>query len=236
MFCSPRLIPLSTDTRPNDRNFYDELWGSCAAGVATASLGRSTPGLRRFGSGLLWSKGTHREGERMTADVTYVSPDYFKSLGIPLVQGRDFDQQDRIGSPKVVLVNEKLARHFFGDTNVIGKKIGLDKLPDITIVGVVKDATYINLREDLRRHFYLPTSQEPRLADLALHIKTQGDPGPVAEQLRVVLKNLDPHLPLYNVKTLASEIDESLVQERLVSWPHVRLWFTGDLAALGLLC
>jgi predicted permease len=202
-------------------SFYDELLAKTRAlpGVTTASLATSSPVSGDSDQNLIVVEGyTPREGERMTADVTYVSPDYFKSLSIPVVQGRDFDQQDRVGSPKVVLVNEKFARHFFGDTNVIGKRIGLDKAPDTTIVGVVKDATYINLREDLRRHFYLPISQEPRLADLALHVKTLGDPGPVAEQLQVLVKNLDPHLPLYNVKTLLSEIDESLVQERLVSW------------------
>jgi ABC-type lipoprotein release transport system permease subunit len=117
-----------------------------------------------------------------------------------------------------VIVNEQLAKHFFGTTNVLGKKIGLEKIPDRTIVGVVKDAQYVNLRESLRRHFYIPTTQEKVLLNLTLHVKTETDPEVVAESLRTELKTLDPHLPLYNVKTLAKEMDESLVQERLVTW------------------
>src|SRR5215470_4260396 len=112
-----------------------------------------------------------------------------------------------------------MAKHFFGNTaSAIGKRIGLDEVPDVTIVGVVKDAQYINLREDLRRHFYIPATQDSTLTNLTLHVKTSGDPNVVAEQLRAQLKAMDPHLPLYNIKTLSTEIDESLVQERLVTW------------------
>ena len=110
----------------------------------------------------------------MNANFTYVSNDYFKSLEIPLVAGRDFDDRDRIGAPLVVIVNEKLAKQYFGTTDVIGKRIGLDEVPDRTIVGVVKDALYINLRENLRRHVYVPTTQEPVLMGLTLHVKTTG--------------------------------------------------------------
>src|SRR5215212_11063178 len=106
-----------------------------------------------------------------------------------------------------------MAKHYFGNTaNAIGKRIGLDDVPDRTIVGVVKDAQYINLRESLRRHFYVPTTQDSMLTNLTLHVKTLSDPNLVAEQLRTELKALDPHLPLYNIKTLSTEIDESLVQ------------------------
>jgi ABC-type lipoprotein release transport system permease subunit len=82
----------------------------------------------------------------------------------------------------------------------------------------VKDALYINLRQNIRRHVYVPITQESQLTGLTLHVKTTAEPQTVAEQLRAELKALDPHLPLYNIKTLRTEIDESLVQERLVTW------------------
>ena len=104
-----------------------------------------------------------------------------------------------------------------------------------TIVGVVKDAQYINLRENVRRHFYVPTMQETHFTNLTLHVKTVSDPNAVAEQLRAELKALDPHLPLYNIKTLATEIDESLVQERLVTWLTAAFGLLATLlTALGL--
>src|SRR4029453_9917203 len=127
---------------------------------------------------------TPRQGENMSVDVTYVATDYFKTLGIPVVEGRDFNEQDRVGSPKVALINQKMARYFFGDASPLGKRISVDDKLDTTIVGVVKDATYINLRKDVRRHFYTSTAQIPRLFDLALHVKTTVAPATVAEQIR----------------------------------------------------
>ena len=178
---------------------------------------------------------TPREGERVNANFSFVASDYFKTLEIPMVAGRDFDDRDRIGAPKVVLVNEKMAKHYFGTTDVVGKRIGLDEVPDRTIVGVVKDALYINLRENIRRHVYVPISQESTLTGLTLHVKTNGEPAAVAEQLRAELKPIDPHLPLYNIKTLKTEIDESLVQERLVTWLSAAFGVLATLlTALGL--
>lgn len=201
--------------------FYDQLLTRTrnVPGVTAASLASESPvsgGRDRLG--LVIEGYTPREGERTSTDVTWVSTDYFKSLGIPVVVGRDFSDQDKLGSPKVTVVNEMMARHFFGTTDVIGKRIGLDDVPDTTIIGVVKDATYVTLRTNIQRHFYLPTSQQARLTNLTLQIKTAGDPGPVAAALRNEVRALDPHLPLYNVKTLDDEINESLVQERLVTW------------------
>jgi predicted permease len=202
-------------------NFYDELLTRTRAlpGVKSATLASDSPisgSWDRYG--IVVEGYTPREGERMGVDVTEVSNDYFKTLGIPLVAGRDFSAEDRIGSPGVVIVNEKMAKYFFGATNPLGKKIGLEKVPDLTIVGVVKDAQYVTMREDMRRHFYLPTTQEKVLTALTLHVKTDTDPRGVAESLRAELKSLDPHLPLYDIKTLSTEIDESLTQERLVTW------------------
>ena len=203
------------------KNFYDELLVRTRAlpGVVGASLASDSPISGGWDqNGIVVEGYTPRQGERMACDVTYASTDYFKVLTIPLALGRDFTEQDRAGSPKVVIINEKMARYYFGSSDPIGKRIGLEEVPDMTIIGVVKDAKYINLRQDLRRHFYIPTMQLPRLSDLVLHVKTQGDPQGVAELLRAEIKELDPHLPLYNIKTLATEIDESLVQERLVTW------------------
>jgi predicted permease len=202
-------------------NFFNELLARTRAlpGVKHASLASDSPISGGWDSNTISVEGyTPRQGERMSGDVTTISTDYFKTLAIPLVAGRDFSEEDREGSPKVAIVNEKLAKHFFGTTDPIGKKIGLGKAPDITIVGVIKDAQYVTLRSAIRRHFYLPVRQEKVLTNLTLQVKAESDPQVVAGAVRGELKALDPHLPLYNVKTLATEIDESLVQERLVTW------------------
>jgi predicted permease len=208
-------------TPERSTNFYNELLTRTRAlpGVKYASLASDSPlsgSWDRYG--IVVEGYMPREGERMGTDVTTVSPDYFKTLSIPVVAGRDFNDSDRVGSPGVAIINEKMAKYFFGAANPLGRKIGLEKVPDITIVGVVRDAQYVTLREDLRRHFYLPTTQEKMLSGLTLHVKTENDPRGVAELLRAELKSIDPHLPLYDIKTLSAEIDESLIQERLVTW------------------
>ncbi len=219
-------------------SFYDELLSRTRAlpGVASATLASDTPISGGWDQLSLVVEGYKpREGERTSSDVTVVSSDYFKVLGIPLLNGRDFNDQDRLGTPKVVILNEKMARHFFGSIDVLGKRIGLDDVPDMTIVGVVKDAQYIDLRRNTRRHFYLPSTQQKQLTNLTLHVKTTSGPDTVAESLRAQLKNLDPHLPLYNVKTLSAEIDESLIQERLVTWLSSTFGMLASLlTALGL--
>ncbi len=202
-------------------NFYNDLLLRTRglAGVTSASLATDTPISGGWDQlGIVVEGYTPREGERTSSDATWISNDYFKVLGIPLLSGRDFNEQDRLGTPRVAILNEKMARHFFGTTDVLGKKIGLEKIPDITIVGVVKDAQYVDLRRNIRRHFYLPITQEKQLTGLTLHLKTSTDPNVVAESLRAELKAIDPHLPLYNIKTLSTEIDQSLIQERLVTW------------------
>jgi predicted permease len=218
--------------------FYDELLAKTRAlpGVKSASLGSDSPISGGWDQiGIVVEGYTPHEGETMSCDATWVSRDYFKTLEIPFVSGRDFDEHDRIGAPKVVIVNEKMAKYFFGTVDVIGKRIGLEGVPDRTIVGIVKDAQYRNLRQDLRRHFYIPTTQDETLTGLTLHVKTTADTSAVAEQLRTQLKALDPHLPLYNIKSLATEIDESLIQERLVTWLSIAFGLLATLlTALGL--
>ncbi|HKU75787.1 MAG TPA: ABC transporter permease [Pyrinomonadaceae bacterium] len=208
-------------TKERSTAFYDELLAKTRAmpGVKFASVATDSPISGGWDQvGVVVEGYTPKQGERMTCDATWVSNDYFKVLEIPFVTGRDFDERDRVGAPKVIIINEKMAKHYFGTTDVLGKHIGLEDVPDMTIVGVVKDAQYINLRENMRRHFYVPTMQEKQLTGLTLHVKTLTPPDVVAEQLRAQLKAIDPHLPLYNIKTLSTEIDESLVQERLVTW------------------
>ncbi len=215
---NPSLNGYSAD---KSRFFFDELLSRTRAlpGVTAASLATDSPLSGGWDmSGIVVEGYTPREDEKMSIDTTYISPDYFKTLEIPLTSGRDFTSQDTLGSPKVVIINEKMAQYYFKDQNPIGKRIGLEKVPDVTIVGVVKDAKYVSLREPMRRHFYTPILQEKNMLGLALQVRTTSDPELITGAVRNQVREMDPHLPLYEVKTLASEIDQSLIQERLVTW------------------
>jgi predicted permease len=215
---NPSLNGYSAD---KSRLFFDDLLTRTRRlpGVMAASLASDSPlsgGWDR--NGIVVEGYTPGEDEKMSIDATYISPDYFKTLDIPLVSGRDFTAQDTIGAPRVVIINELMARHFFANTNPIGKRIGLDKVPDRMIVGVVKDAKYIDLRQPMRRHFYSPIMQEPNLFGLVIQAKTSGNPELMVANVRNQVRELDPHLPLYDVMTLKGEIDQSLAQERLLTW------------------
>jgi predicted permease len=214
------------------QNFYRELLSGLRAipGVEAASLSSDSPLAGSWDQlGLVIEGYQPRVGERVNAQSSLVSPDFFRSLGITLVRGREFNEQDTAGAPKVAVINEKMAQHFFGTADPIGRKIGTDKIPDTTVVGVVKDAQYLNLRDPALRHFYQPILQQPRLFDLTMHVKTEGDPTALSDQVRAQVLKLDPHLPLYNVTTLSAQLDDSIIQERLVTWLCIAF---GSLATL----
>ena len=196
---------------------------------------RSLPGVRAVSfasdsplSGGWDSEGVRVEGyqprqdEEISINASIISPSYFSSLGIPFVAGRDFSEQDDAAHPKVAIINETMAHYFFGANNPIGKKIGTDDDPkaplDIEIIGLVKDAKYVNLKEKSRWHFYTPIAQQPRLFDMTLHARTAGDPAKLTELVRMQVKELDTNLPLYGTTTLEIQTEESLSQERAVTW------------------
>jgi len=161
-----------------------------------------------------------REGEDMSPYSNIVSPDYFGTMRIPMVAGRDFNEHDNLKSGSVGIINQTMARYFFGNRNPIGKKFGTDSgtPPDIEIIGVVQDAKYVSLKEKQKRHFYVPVAQQPRLFDMTLHLRTNGDARPVVSLLRKTLQKIDPNVPLYNVSTLEIQLDDSLARDRLITW------------------
>jgi len=158
------------------------------------------------------------QGEDMSPNWAAVTPGYFQTLGIPLLAGRDFTDQDVQGSRDVAIINETMARYFFKDASPVGKRIGLDKVADTEIIGVVKDSKYTNLRETPKRHMYMPVAQQDNLLDLTLAVRTTGDARAMADVVRATTARVDPHLPLYDVTTLAAQIDVSLVNDRLIAW------------------
>jgi putative ABC transport system permease protein len=161
-----------------------------------------------------------REDEDMNPYSNLVSPDYFKTMQMPIVAGRDFNERDNLKSGNVGIINQTMARYFFGNLNPIGKKFGTDTStpPDIEIIGVVQDAKYVSLKEKPKRHFYVSVGQEPRLFDMTLHVRTIGDVRPVVSQLRKALQQIDPNVPLYNITTLSDQLDDSLARDRLITW------------------
>lgn len=207
------------------KGLYNDLLGRVRSlpGVRAASFSSDSPLSGGWDSEGMRVEGYQpRPDENISINASIISPSYFSSLGIALVAGRDFSEQDDAAHPKVAIINETMAHYFFGASNPIGKKMGSDDDPkgplDIEIVGLVKDAKYVNLKEKSRWHFYTPMAQQPRLFDMTLHARTTGDPGKMTELVRMQVKDLDANLPLYGTTTLEIQTEESLTQERLITW------------------
>jgi putative ABC transport system permease protein len=161
-----------------------------------------------------------------------VSPGHFSNLGIPLLAGREFTRQDSHEGPKVVVINESMAKQFFSGADALGKhmKIGGGKDPlDREIVGIVKDSHHSGVKEQLKPFFYIPYTQERAITSLTYYVRTSGDPVALASSVRSVVAELDSSLPIFGAKSFEEQIDQQLSSSKLVAF--LALTF-GSLAAL----
>jgi predicted permease len=210
-------------------------------GVRSASLSALTPldGSDR-GVGIEVSGYTLRTERDKGIRLNQVSPGYFQTFGIAVLQGRAFADSDNETAPRVALFNEAAARFYFGDRNPIGAQVRFvfdprnEKPPaPYEIVGVVKDARYQTLREPDTRMIYLPVAQKrDRLGRLILAVRAEGKPADLSHALSSAVRALGPDIFLTDIATLSERVDQSLVQERLVA--TLSLFF--GLLALLLAC
>src|SRR5215813_423612 len=148
-----------------------------------------------------------------------VVPEYFETVGMTILRGRGLTAQDDENAPRVAVINETFARYYFVEENPIGRRFGLspETSGQIEIVGVVKDAKYESLREPALRTYYVPYFQfSDRWRATTSQIRTAANPTGVIAAVRQATREVDANLPLFNIKTLAKQVDESLAQERLI--------------------
>jgi len=165
-------------------------------------------------------EGHQRAEDRETqAYVNGLSPGYWRTMGVPLLEGRDFEDGDVGGRPKVAIVNRKFASYFFGNRSPIGRRIGLDTgwgaKPDIEIVGLVEDSLYDGPRQGVRRQVFFPFPQMNQSVATAFYVRTSADSGSMFATLRRKVLELDATMPVYEMKTLGDQLDETLGSERL---------------------
>jgi putative ABC transport system permease protein len=155
-------------------------------------------------------------GEDPELNTNIVGPNYFNTMGIPIVAGRDFNAQDREGNPEVVIVNEVFARRYFGG-NAVGKRLRFgSKEPFREIVGVARTAKYRNLREEPIPFIYTPLAQEPQ-PGMTLMVRTTGDPGALVGTVRNEMLALNKDVPLFAVQTMTEQIADQLAADRVVA-------------------
>jgi predicted permease len=178
-----------------------------------------------------------KEGEDMNPSVNGVGPGFFATMGQVLVKGREFSVKDVTGAPKAAIINETMAKYFFGADNPLGRHIGWgrDKTVDIEIVGVVKDSKTSTLRQQAQRFVYVPYMQEPEIGQMTFYVRARGDAASVGASVRQVAQRVDPNLPIFDMKTMTAVMDESLFIERMVAALSVAFGGLATLlAAIGL--
>ncbi len=181
-----------------------------------------------------------RPGDDTDAMYDYIGPNYFSTMGIPLIAGREFSEADTATSPRVCIINAKQARRFFVGRNPIGLHMthGSGKLytnPPMEIVGVVANSKWDDARSDIVPFLYMPYSQDVNLGHLAFYVRTERDPAPIAAALRSLIQRLEPNLPVNNMRTLEEQVSNSMLNDRLVTGLSVSLALLAALlAALGL--
>jgi predicted permease len=146
-----------------------------------------------------------------------VRDNFLDAMGIPLLYGRTFGQQDTATSPKVVVVNQTFANQFFPGENAIGKRFTYDtsKPDELEIVGICKDAKYTSQRDDIPPTVYSSYRQERPLGSAVFEVRTAGDPSAAVAGVRSVVREIEPNLPVQDIKTQAEQADETLRMERL---------------------
>jgi predicted permease len=189
-------------------------------GIRSASAANVLP----IGGGL-WTRGVQIEGYTFRSDESdsvgfnVIAPDYFATLGTPVVLGREFDDRDTGTSPKVAIVNESFARYFFGNAPVLGRHV---TSVDVTyeIVGVVRDAKYQNLRQPFMKTMYISWLQrngdQPTRYSYLARV-SMADPMRLAPSLERLVREVDPSLYVRTTLTYATLIERSIATERIMA-------------------
>jgi predicted permease len=185
------------------------------------------------------------QGEDMQVFYNLVSPGYWRAMGVPLLQGRDFDERDRVDGGddpqpwNVAIVNREFAEHYFGARNPVGRLIGCchgpGTQPAIRIVGVVENSLFAGPRSGIRRQVFLPYLESASPAGVTFYVSTTKQSAAIFGALRGIVAKLDGSMPVYGMKTLENQLDETLSTERLIaSLSGVFGSLATVLAALGL--
>ncbi|NOT06820.1 MAG: ABC transporter permease [Gemmatimonadales bacterium] len=225
------------------RGTFESVLANLAAspGVRGAALTTQVPMGPGGGDNGLIPEGKPLESSSAVGSaLRIVTPGYVRTMGMVLQRGRDFGPDDRAGMPRVMLMNETLARALFPGQDPIGKRVaccegGPNDPKWKTIVGVVEDTRSRGLDRDPVREFFLPMTQAPDVAwnwigrTMSLVARTEGDPLALAPALREAVRRVDPALPLYRLGTMEGTVSTALAPARF------RTALLSSLAGVGLL-
>jgi predicted permease len=174
-----------------------------------------------------------KEGEHAEPFMNRISPGYFATLGVPIVNGRDFNLNDNKEilrgrsekhddwEPTTVMINETFARKYFAGRNPVGLHIGFGSDPGtptpMEVIGVVKDIKYTNLRDEVPEQAFVPYLGSRNVYGMTVYVRTIMDPAQLMPILRERVRGLDPNVPIYRMRTTEVQVVDSLSAERMIA-------------------
>jgi macrolide transport system ATP-binding/permease protein len=244
-FAVNRLAVVSTDTAmlqytdQRSRQFFDLAVARITAipGVESVAVATRVPLQVNVNTWEIWIPELHRPGEHGdTVQVTSVSPNYFKTIGVAILEGRGFTDDDRPNSPLVAVVNETLARRFWPGESAVGKIFHTrgGEGPAIQIVGVSADHKVLTMSEGPTPFLHTARNQRPGPYN-AIIARTLSDAGALLRDMRRELLALDPNVVFIENQTMETEVDTGLLPMRLTAWLVTGVGIVAMvLAAIGL--
>ncbi len=218
---------LARESMEQAKEFYRQLLvqARTLTGVKSAALSQSIPMMQTAAQGQFGGISATRvipEGVQLPAGTeavglfsNIVSEGYFPTIGVPIVEGREFRLGDRADTPRVAIVNEQFVHRYYPNHSAIGKRLRLNGTdgPFAEIVGVAKQSTYLAPIEHPVEYLYLPLAQNPSTA-MTLMLETEGPPAALAGPLRDLVRRLDANQPIYAVRSM-QEVYDLTVRQRM---------------------
>jgi predicted permease len=255
-FAAERLVGFNIDpslggyTPERAKIYYQQLTEMLSSIPGVQSVGLATMRILENDE---WDSSMTAEGyspakpeDRPQPFMNMISPNYFATLGVPIVAGRDFTVQDNREvkngpkpddwTPTAVIINQKFARRYFRGQDPIGRHLGFGSDPgtrtDMEIIGVVKDIKYTNLRDDIPEQAFVPYLGGHFLGSMTVYLRTRSDPSQLMSVVRAKVRDLDPNLPIYDMRTTEAQIRNSLSTERMIASLSTVFGFLATLLAI----
>ena len=209
-------------TPARSRALFERLESDLAALPGVTSVGAALVPLL---AGNNWGNDVGVEGFKATPDTdtnsrfNEVSAGYFRTVGVPLLGGREFGAADVQGAPKVAIVNETFAKKFNLGRDAVGKRMsnqGYKGKLDIEIVGLVQDAKYSQVKRETPPVFFMPYRQDDTRGFITFYVRTSLNPEQTFASIRSVVRTADPNLPIENLRTMPQQVRENVFLDRLI--------------------
>ncbi len=216
------LLPPKYQTPASIRQFYDSVVDRLASmpGVDRSAAAQSTPfsGNASVVPFFVEGRPDPPDGQVPSARRNAITPGYIEAMSTPLISGRTISRQDSAGATPAALVNDVLAKRYFASENPIGRRIRLSRSDTTwyTIVGVVKEVKYDHPAAPPENQVYLSFEQSPA-SGMCVLVRARGDPAPLAQSIRAVVRSIDPNQPVSEIQTIAAQIADRVSGERIVA-------------------